>query len=51
MAFEAQTGLQEDNAILEALRDAEKTVFQIANTKKCVQGRVFTFTGHDLHLM
>lgn len=41
---------REDNDILEALREAEK-LFQIANTEKCVQGRVFPFTGHDLHLM
>lgn len=26
-----------------------KKLFQIANTEKCVQGRVFTFTDHDLH--
>lgn len=51
MACEAQTWLQEDNDILEALGDTEKKLFQIANTEKCVQGRVFTFTGHDLHLM
>lgn len=41
---------REDNGILNALREAEK-LFQIANTEQCVQGRVFTFTGHDLHLM
>lgn len=41
---------REDSDILEALREAEE-LFQIVNTEKCVQGRVFTFTGHDLHLM
>lgn len=41
---------REDKSISEALREAEK-LFQIANTEKSVQGRVFTFPGHDLHLM
>lgn len=41
---------REDNNILDALREAEK-LFQITNTEKCVQGRLFTFTGHDLPLM
>lgn len=41
---------KEDKDISEVLREAEK-LFQITNTKKCVQGRVFTFPGRDLHLM
>lgn len=41
---------REDGYILKALKEAEK-LFQVVNTAKCVQGRIFTFAGHDLNLM
>lgn len=41
---------RKDGYFLKALREAEK-LFRTANAEKCVQGRVFPFTGHDLNLM